>query len=148
MRTTKIQPTQIFDLLRQGLSNEEIARRVGWTVGTLRVRCSHWKISLRRPYQGRNPRRPSETVKLSCSVLGQMRQRAASMGISTTELAAALLSEIARDNLYEAVLANAAASPDATRSAAARLRPGTVQAMPQSPKWPTPPAEADGDPIQ
>ena len=48
MQTRKIDPDMIRALVDEGLSAKQIARRVGWTVGTLRVRCSQLKISLRR----------------------------------------------------------------------------------------------------
>ena len=48
MQTRKIDPDMIRVLIDEGLSAQEIAGRMGWTVGTLRVRCSQLKISLRR----------------------------------------------------------------------------------------------------
>ncbi len=40
---------RIQSWIEQGLSADEIARNVGCTIGTLRVRCSQLKISLRHP---------------------------------------------------------------------------------------------------
>jgi len=48
MQKRKIDPDMIRVLVDQGLSAQEIADRVSWTIGTLRVRCSQLKISLRR----------------------------------------------------------------------------------------------------
>jgi hypothetical protein len=48
MQKRKIDPDVIRGLVDEGLSAQEIADRVGWTVGSLRVRCSQLKISLRR----------------------------------------------------------------------------------------------------
>ena len=48
MQKRKIDPDLIRVLVDEGLSSQEIADRVGWTIGTLRVRCSQLKISLRR----------------------------------------------------------------------------------------------------
>ena len=48
MQKRKISPDMIRVLVDEGLSAREIAFRVGWSVGTLRVRCSQLKISLRR----------------------------------------------------------------------------------------------------
>jgi hypothetical protein len=45
--TSEIIP-QIEHWLQQGLEAKEIARKIGCTIGTLRVRCSHLGISLRR----------------------------------------------------------------------------------------------------
>ena len=94
VRKSKIDPALIRVLIEQGLSDLEIANRVGCTVGTLRVRCSQLKISLRRPAK----------VVLPQGILDQLIQRAKLMGVSTTSLAADLLEEIARDDLYDAVL--------------------------------------------
>lgn len=94
VRKSKIDPALIRVLIDQGLSDSEIAFRVGCTVGTLRVRCSQLKISLRRPGK----------VVLPQSILDQLTERAELMGVSTTTLAADLLEEIARDDLYDAVL--------------------------------------------
>jgi hypothetical protein len=48
VRKNKLDPEIIRELIGQGLSNIEIANRMGWTIGTLYVRCSQLKISLRR----------------------------------------------------------------------------------------------------
>ena len=94
MRKSKVDPALIRVLIDQGFSDLEIANRVGCTVGTLRVRCSQLKISLRRPAK----------VVLPQAILDQLIQRARLMGVSTTTLAADLLEEIARDDLFDAVL--------------------------------------------
>ncbi len=94
MRKSKVDPALIRILIDQGLSDLEIANRMGCTVGTLRVRCSQLKVSLRRPAK----------VVLPQSILDQLERRAALMGVSTVSLAADLLEEIARDDLYDAVL--------------------------------------------
>ena len=94
MRKSKIDPALIPVLVDRGLSDLEIANRLGWTVGTLRVRCSQLKISLRRRAK----------FVLPQAILDQLNQRAALMGVSGPALAADLLEEIARDNLYDAVL--------------------------------------------
>jgi AraC-like DNA-binding protein len=48
MRLRKIAPERIPALLARGLSATEIASELGCTEGSLRVRCSQFKISLRR----------------------------------------------------------------------------------------------------
>ena len=93
--TRKIDPDMIRVFLDEGLSDEEIANRMGWTVGTLRVRCSQLKISLRR--SRRNLSVPKATFD-------RLHQHAALMGISESELAADLLKTIIQDDLYNAVL--------------------------------------------
>jgi len=99
----KIDPQMIRELVRQGLSNTEVANRMGWTVGTLYVRCSQLKISLRRSSKKVRLKRWPK-IPLPDDLFEQLRQRAAAMGVSTAELAVDLLTEIARDGLYDAVL--------------------------------------------
>ena len=93
----------IRELVRQGLSNTEVANRMGWTVGTLYVRCSQLKISLRRSSKKVRLKRWPK-IPLPDDLFEQLRQRAAAMGVSTAELVVDLLKEIARDGLYDAVL--------------------------------------------
>ncbi|HZP69535.1 MAG TPA: hypothetical protein VFB29_06275 [Pseudolabrys sp.] len=126
MQKGRVGPELIRDLLREGLSDQSIADRVGWTVGTLRVRCSQWKISLKRPRHGKKQHRLTGNVMLPHGVLDQMSQRARSMGVTTAELAAELLREIARDNLYEIVLAKAVISHGCLATADAHLRPAVA----------------------
>ena len=98
VRKSKADPKLIPSLVNEGLSDVEIAGRMGWTLGTLRARCSQLKISLRRKsVNGRQ-------IVLPPSVFEQLEQRAAMMGIATSALASELLKAIARDGLYNAVL--------------------------------------------
>ena len=103
MRRGKINPQIIRELVGQGLSNTEIANRMGWTVGTLCVRCSQLKISLRRSSKKVRLKRWPQ-VPVPDDVFEQLRQRAAAMGVPTVELVVDLLKVIARDGLYDAVL--------------------------------------------
>jgi hypothetical protein len=98
VRKSKADPALIPALVDEGLSDMEIASRMGWTVGTLRVRCSQLKISLRRKTINRRQ------IVLPQAILDQLHQRAAMMGVSMYALAAKLLEVIARDSLYNAVL--------------------------------------------
>jgi hypothetical protein len=98
LRKTKAHPALIPALIEEGLSDSEIASRMGWTVGTLRVRCSQLKISLRRKNA------TQRQVVLPQSIFDQLHQRAAMMGVATSVLVAELLMAIARDGLYNAVL--------------------------------------------
>jgi hypothetical protein len=98
MRKSKPDPALIPALVEAGLSDAEIAKRMGWTVGTLRVRCSQLKISLRRKIAA------ARQVVMPQSVCVQLQHRAAMMGISASVLAADLLEVIVRDNLFDAVL--------------------------------------------
>ena len=103
MRKNKLDPEIIRELIGQGLSNIEIANRIGWTVGTLYVRCSQLKISLRRSSKKVRLKRWPK-IPLPDDLFEQLRQRAKIMHVSAAELAVALLKEIARDGLYDAVL--------------------------------------------
>ena len=103
MRKNKLDPEIIRELVGQGLSNIEIANRMGWTVGTLYVRCSHLKISLRRSSKKVRLKRWPK-IPLPDDLFEQLRQRAKIMHVSAAELAVALLKEIARDGPYDAVL--------------------------------------------
>src|SRR5262245_60473684 len=98
MRKSKADPALIPALVDEGLSDLEIAERMGWTVGTLRVRCSQLKISLRR--KNTNGRQ----CFLPQAIFDQLHHRAAMMGVSTGDLATELLQAIVRDGLYDAVL--------------------------------------------
>jgi hypothetical protein len=109
MRKSKPDPTLIPAFIEEGLNDSEIANRMGWTVGTLRVRCSQLKISLRRKNA------TQRQIVLSKSIFDQLHQRATMMGVATSVLAAELLKAIARDGLYNAVLdgdGTAAIRPD------------------------------------
>lgn len=103
MRRSKIDPQIIRELIGQGLSNTEIANRIGWTVGTLCVRCSQLKISLRRSSKKVRLKRWLQ-VPVSDDLFEQLSQRAAVMGVPPAELVMDLLKVIARDDLYDAVL--------------------------------------------
>jgi hypothetical protein len=98
LRKSKTDPALIPALVEEGLSDLEIANRMGWTVGTLRVRCSQLKISLRR--KNFNQRQ----FVLPQPIFDQLHQRATMMGVATSTLAAELLQAIVRDGLYNAVL--------------------------------------------
>jgi hypothetical protein len=103
VRKNKLDPEIIRELIGQGLSNIEIANRMGWTIGTLYVRCSQLKISLRRSSKKVRLKRWPK-IPLPDDLFEQLRQRAKIMRVSAAELAVALLKEIARDGLYDAVL--------------------------------------------
>ena len=98
VRKPKTDPALISALIEEGLSDSEIANRIGWTVGTLRVRCSQFKISLRRKNAAQRQ------IVLPQSIFDQLHRRAAIMGVATSVLVAELLNAIARDGLYNAVL--------------------------------------------
>jgi hypothetical protein len=116
-------------LVQQGFDAETIAVRLGCTVGTLKVRCSQAKISLRRPKEVKvvplvplvpasTPPRPSKqrpayafaiptTLQLSRVAMSRLRQRAEAVGISEAELVTNLVEMISQDDLFDAVLDSA-----------------------------------------
>ena len=96
MRKSKADTRLIPILVDEGLSDVEIARRMGWTVGALRARCSRLKISLRR--------KTLRQIVLPERIINELQHRAAMMVITSTALAAELLGVIAQDGLYNAVL--------------------------------------------
>ena len=118
--------SQIRGWAKDDVSVDEIVRRIGCTLGTLRVRCSQLGIRLRRrtpanekskvpsrpkgrPAFGHMRRRAAPeyeqiTVVLPLVTFEQLRARASLKGTTTAVLAATLLEIIARDDLYEAVL--------------------------------------------
>ncbi len=110
-------------LVQQGLKAEAIAARLGCTVGTLRVRCSQAKISLRVPKEVKvvplvplvpalKPPRQKRlygfalptTLQLSRVAMSRLCQHAEAIGVTEAQLASELLEMIARDDLYDAVL--------------------------------------------
>ena len=104
MRKAKIDPEVIRRLIAAGLSDEQIAEKMQWTVGTLRVVCSLQKISLRRSVRLRIRRRLTSTVTLPRVIFDRLRGSALMMGITAADLAEQLLKVIVRDNLFKAVL--------------------------------------------
>jgi hypothetical protein len=110
-------------LVQQGLRAEAIAARLGCTVGTLKVRCSQQRISLRVPKEVKVvplvPLVPAlkpptqkrsyafalpTTLQLSRVAMSRLRQHAEAIGVNEAQLASGLLEAIARDDLYDAVL--------------------------------------------
>ena len=102
----------------EGLGPAELAARIGCTVGSLRVVCSRWGLSLRRPtasYRPRNTNRQYNQAPLKPNlaqfvlslpeeIRNRLRARAASLGMSELELLARLIETIDRDDLYSAIL--------------------------------------------
>jgi hypothetical protein len=111
-RTTRVKfspavMSQIRSFVARGVAATEIAKAIGCTLGTLRVKCSQSGISLRR----RNlaaPRKESILKRLSFAlsddVAARLQKRAEKKGMTTADFAVALLEAIVRDNLYDAVI--------------------------------------------
>jgi hypothetical protein len=89
-------------LVAQGMKSVQIAEQLGVKIGTLKVRCSQEKISLRRPGIPRPVRQPG--LKLKRDIILQLRVRADVEGMTEMELATSLLNIIVTDNLFDAVL--------------------------------------------
>jgi len=104
---------QIARWTEYGLHPVEIAEKIGCTVGTLRVRCSNYGISLRQPSRSRRPGRPGPirdsapaalVLSLSNETRAGIQERAGLLGLSDAELVSLLIETIERDDLYIAVL--------------------------------------------
>jgi hypothetical protein len=98
-------------LAKQGKSAPEIAKAIGSTAASVRVRCSQLKIKLnRRGRPTRQQTRPPDTqdrkiVLYVCpAVHADLNQRAARMQKSSVELVRMLLEAIVDGNIYDAVL--------------------------------------------
>ena len=104
-RRTKFTPAvieQIPCLVKEGKTPAEIAQLIGCTISSLRVRCSHLRISLRRD-------RPKDEVQrlvvlLPPNTVAELERRGELSGMSGSQLAADLLVAVVRDHLYKAVL--------------------------------------------
>ena len=100
--------SQIGGWVQQGLSAAEIAGKIGCTLGTLRVPCSQFGISLRKPSHGQHCQSDKLTERLMLLVprlsLEHVRRQASSRKLSERAFIAMLLEKIAEDDLYKAVL--------------------------------------------
>jgi len=67
MRLRKIEPERIPALVAQGLSAAEIAVKLGCAEGSLRVRCSQLKISLKRQGNAKPDARTANVGPASCA---------------------------------------------------------------------------------
>ena len=102
----------------EGLGPGDIAARIGCTVGTLRVACSWYGLSLRRPTGSHRPRNrdrqynqvPSRldtaesVLRLPEEIRDRLRARAEFIGMSESKLLTLLIETIDRDDLYSAIL--------------------------------------------
>src|SRR6185312_2247182 len=103
---TKAVLATIPEMVAQGgMRADDIAEKLGCNIGTLKVRCSQAKISLRPPGSRRGrPRTDDRTIRLSGDAVALLQRRAAAIGKTEAALARELLETIARDDLYHAVL--------------------------------------------
>jgi len=97
---TEMALARVTSLIDQGLSAAEIASEIGCTLGTLRVRCSEHRISLRRQASGR---REGAVVAMDLSAEGNAAaQRQSVDRVNTVEQSRTVVSESsvgARDEL-------------------------------------------------
>jgi hypothetical protein len=92
-------------LAAQGKSASAIAEVIGSTAASVRVKCCHLKIRLRR--RGRHRSQiggHSEVIYLHAADYAALRRKAAEMQKSAGELSGKLLRAIIRSDIYEAVL--------------------------------------------
>ena len=115
-------------LIAEGRSIREIADTIGCRPGSLKVKCAQLGISLRRrrvlpelkpPRQKVSPLRPM-LVELAAPIFALLDDKGRAAGVQPQTLAASLLTIIARDDLFNAVLDNddALAAPVITKDAA------------------------------
>ena len=98
---------QLPALLEQGLSREQI----GGKVSSLQVVCSRKSISLSRRDRRRRPTIEPDadlTLQVKAQTMARLQQRAEATGTSEIKLASRLLDLIAKEDLYDAVLDEAA----------------------------------------
>jgi hypothetical protein len=99
----------IRGLAGQGKSAWEIAKVIGSTTGSVRVKCSQLKIKLRRQGQQGHIRQIAGqrlVICLSDAVYAALKRKAADMQKSAVELSGELLDAIISSDIYEAVLDN------------------------------------------
>jgi len=100
--------------LANGYTVRDIADAIGCRPGTLKAKCAQLGISLRRPKQPERAAEPPQPrVKASCvrlivelpgGIVDLLEARAHRSGTTEQKLAASLLTVIARDDLFVAVL--------------------------------------------
>jgi hypothetical protein len=98
-------------LLEQGLTREQIADHFGGKVNSLQVVCSKKGISLWRRDRNRKPVELPDrelTLCLNNRALERLQKRAGAAGLTESELAGRLLNLIASEDLFDAVLDEAA----------------------------------------
>jgi hypothetical protein len=107
---------RVVKMVEQGVSSAEIANEIGCTLGTLRVRCSQSRISLRhvrfkrvegdgRGVDSSNDHaRRRLSLQLPPETAIQLEEWATDRGVSVASLVAKLLVAIAHDSLCAAVL--------------------------------------------
>jgi hypothetical protein len=106
----------IPQMVANGLSGDDIAVLIGASASSVKVMCSRHKISLRRPNkQRKQPAPPAPLpsnillkVKVDAQTLALITMRAELKGITINAVAEQLLQIVARDNLYDAVIDDAA----------------------------------------
>jgi hypothetical protein len=115
-------------LVAQNMRPTEIAEYIGCTFGSLQVRCSAYKISLRtpdwrerrkrrlaarkaptitippKPVSSRQPSTLQSSLMVSRFAMSRLRQRAEATGMTEAELVTTLIEMIVQDDLYDAIL--------------------------------------------
>jgi hypothetical protein len=100
----------IPEWVKQGMSTNAIAARIGCTPNSLKATCCKKKISLRRERTARSIAvpiivpEPRQVMKLSQSANFVLHLAAERRSCDVNDLAKDLLETIARDNLFNAVL--------------------------------------------
>ena len=110
MIMTEADYAKVPEMIRDGMTTREIAEHFNTTVGSLRVRCSHRKISLKsvgwRSFKTIESCKYADLIKLDHRTMKVIQQKALAARMTETALIGQLLKTIARDDLFNAVLDN------------------------------------------
>jgi hypothetical protein len=104
---TPITIALVRSMAEQGCSASAIAAKIGSTPGSVRVKCSHLKITLRRSKRLQQTQRGAEHLVVADMpepLYTAFHRKAVQMNKSVSVLAGLLLEAIIIGDLYEAVL--------------------------------------------
>jgi hypothetical protein len=102
--TREVMESVVPALIKEGLSREEMAKRLGCAIGSLQVQCSNYGLSL--PKKGHRGAGKTESVRVTISkkAFDVLMQRAWARTESEAELASKLLELVLVEDMINAVL--------------------------------------------
>jgi len=105
----------VLALMRKGLTNAQIAEKAGTTIGTVSTVTAQERRRTRMamPRPGLSDGAESASAPLSALATVRLEKAAAARGIDVAELCRKILTEIADDNLVDAILDDGGAEGDA-----------------------------------
>jgi len=104
VRFTPDNVLRIRQMAAEGCSSIEIAKAIGSTPASVRVRCCHHKIKISRRRRSIKNGLPTLMAHLPASLSIEFHRKAKDLQISASVLASRLLEAIVVSNIYEAVL--------------------------------------------